>query len=83
MATLDGKEVTPCPRCGAPFGASEVTVTKPSGDVQRVLCEPCQEVTAETYPVKSSGRKPARTASEDDGPAAAVSTTSRGNQGRK
>jgi hypothetical protein len=79
MATLDGKEVPQCVHC-TQFkpDAKERIITKPAGEVRRVLCDGCAEVTAETYPVKSAGRQSVKTEPEDETPPAATTSTSRG-----
>lgn len=71
MATLDGKDVPQCVQC-TQFkpDARERTVTKPAGEMKRVLCDDCATRVADVYEVKPLGRQPARATETkgDDGP---------------
>lgn len=64
-----------CVRCNLSNPARDYTVTKGAVEFRRTLCEPCREITAETYPVKPAGRQSAASLPEEKKlPAASVPT---------
>jgi hypothetical protein len=68
-----------CVRCNNADG-KERTVTKPSGEVKRVLCDACAAATNDVYPVqgvRQSAPEPEEKPEVKDEPPAAKSTHKR------